>query len=117
MALVSAAFVALVSAAYVALVRKDAHDQAIWTGVVVSHRVVTDQHLSSSSLDLVFVEVPAVKIVVVIAHAIHVQLLLFVSHQQEEELGPILVVVQVNLLVQELQEALGQEKCQDHHRR
>ena len=42
------AFVALVSAAFMMLVRKDAHDHAIWTVVVVSHPVVTD--LSSSPL-------------------------------------------------------------------
>ena len=112
--------VALVSAAFVVLVRKDAHDHAIWTVVVVSHLVVTDQH--HHHLELVFVEVPAVKIVVVIAHAMHVQLLLFLSHQQEEELGPILVVVQVNLALQEVQEAPevcqeGQEEHQDHQRR
>ena len=37
----------------------------------------------------------------------HVQLLLFLYHQQMEELGAILVVVQVNLVVQEVQEAGG----------
>ena len=44
MALVAliSAFVALVSVAFVVLVRKDAHDHAIWTVVVVSHLVVAD---------------------------------------------------------------------------
>ena len=80
------AFVALVWVAYVVLVRKDAHDHAIWTVVVVSHPVVTNHH-HRHSLELVSVEAPAIEIVVVIAHAIHVQLLLVVSHQQVEELG------------------------------
>ena len=111
----------LVSAVFVALVRKDAHDHAIWTVDVVSHLVVTDHHHHRHSLELVFVEVRAVKIVIVIAHAIHVQLLLFLPHQQEEELGPILVAVQVNLAAQELQEAPdvcqeGREEHQDHQR-
>ena len=59
---------------------------------------------------------------VVVAHAMRVQLLLFLPHQQEEELGPILVAVQVNLAVQEVQEAPevcqeGQKEYQDHQRR
>ena len=91
---------ALVWVAFVVLVRKDAHDHAIWTVVVVSHPVVTNHH-HRHSLELVSVEAPAIEIVVVIAHAIHVQLLLFISHQQVEELGAILLVVQVNLAVQE----------------
>ena len=56
------------------------------------------------------------EIAVVIAHA-----MLFLSHQQVEELGAILVVVQVHLAVQEVpevvQEAADQEKIKDHHRR
>ena len=48
---------------------------------------------------------------VVISHAIHFQLSLLLSHQQVEELGAILVVVQVNLAVQEVQEA--PEVCQE----
>ena len=63
-----------------------------------------------------------IEIVVVIAHGIHVQLLLFLSHQQVEEQGAILVVVQVNLAVQEGQEALevceeDEEEHQDHQRK
>ena len=54
---------------------------------------------------------PVIEIVVVIARAIHVQLLLFLSHQQVEELGAILVVVHMNLAVQEVQEA--PEVCQE----
>ena len=97
---VPVAFVALVSVAFVALVRKDAHDHAIWTGDVL-------------------VEAPAIENVVVIAHAIHFQLLLFPSHQ---ELGAIVVEVQANLAVQEAQEAPEvcqehQEEHQDHQRR
>ena len=76
----------MVTVAFVALVRKDVHDHAIWTVVVVSHPVVSDHH-HRHSLELVFVEAPVTEIVVVIAHAIHVQLLLFLSHQQVEELG------------------------------
>ena len=38
----------------------------------------------------------------VIAHAMHFRFLDFLSHQQVEELGAILVVVQVNLVVQEV---------------
>ena len=92
MALVSAAFVALVSVAFVVRVQKDAHDHAIWVVAVVSHPVVTDHH-NRHSLELVSVEAPVVEIVVVIAHAIHFQLFLFLSHQQVEELGTIPVVV------------------------
>ena len=105
-AVVSEAFVALVSVAFVVLVREDAHDHAIWTVVVVSHLVVTSHHHRHSS-ELVLVEAPAIEIVVVIAHAIHFQLLLFLSH-----LGAVLVVVQVNLAVQTAQEA--PEVCQEH---
>ena len=76
---VPVAFVALVSAAFVALVRNDVHDHAIWTVVVVSHPLVTDHH-HRHSLELVLVEVPVIWIAVVIAHEIHVQLLLFLSH-------------------------------------
>ena len=68
---------------------KDAHDHAIWTVVVVSHPVVTDHH-HRHSLELVSVEAPVIEIVVVIAHAMHFQLLLVLSHQQVEELGAIL---------------------------
>ena len=102
---VSVAFVPVVPVVFVALVRKDAVDHAIWTVVVVSHPVVTDHH-HRHSLELVSVEAPVIEIVVVIAHAIHFQLLLILSHQQVEQLGAILVVVQVNLAVQEAQEAL-----------
>ena len=52
-----------------------------------------------------------IEIAVVIAHAVHFQLLLFLSHQKVEELGAILVVVQVNLAVQEAQKPL--ELCQE----
>ena len=60
-----------------------------------------------------------IEIVVVIAHAIHFQLLLFLSHQQVEELGAILVVVQVNLAVKETTEVYqeDQEEHQDHQRK
>ena len=51
-----------------------------------------------------------IEIVVLIAHAIHVQLLLFLSHHQVEELGGILVVVQMNLAVHEAQEARGMKR-------
>ena len=104
------AFVVLVSAAFVVLVQKDAHDHAIWTVAVGPHPVVTDHH-HCHSLELVSVVAPLTEIVVVIAHAIHYQLLLFLSHQQVEELGAILVVVQVDLEVQEVQEA--QEVCRE----
>ena len=83
------AFVALVSVAFVPLVREDAYDHAIWTVVVVTHPVVTDQH-HRHSLEWVSVEAPVIEIVVVIAHAIHVQLLLFLFYQQVEELESIL---------------------------
>ena len=104
-----------------ALVREDAHDHAILTVVVVSYPVVTDHH-HHHSLELVSVEVPAIEIVVVGAHAIHFQLLLLLSHWQVEELGAILVVIQVNLEVQEAQEAPEMcqkdlEEHQDHQRR
>ena len=92
--------------AFGALVREDVLDHAIWTVATVSHPVVTDHH-HRHSLGLVSFEAPVIEIVAVIAHAIHVQLLLFFPHQQVEELGTILVVVQVNLAVQEGQE--GQE--------
>ena len=102
-----------------ALVREDVLDHAIWTVAVVSHPVVTDHH--RHSLELVSVEAPVIQIVVAIAHAKHVQLLLFRSHQQVEEVGTILVVVQSNLAVQEVQEAPevcqeDQEEHQDHQR-
>ena len=99
MVLVSAASVALVSVAFVVLVQKDAHDHAIWTVAVVSHPVVSDHH-HCHSLELVSVVAAVIEIVVVIAHAIHFQLLLFLSDQQVEELGAILVVDQANLEVQ-----------------
>ena len=70
---------------------------------------LTDHH-HRHSLELFSVEAPVIEIVVVIALAIHFQLLLFLSHQQGEELGANLVVVQVNLAVQEVQEA---EVCQE----
>ena len=74
------------------------------------------------SLELVSVEAPVIEIVVVIAHVIHFQLLLFLSHQHVEELGAIMVVVQVNLAVQGVQEARevcqeDQEEHQDHQRK
>ena len=77
--------------------------------------MVTDHH-HRHSLELVLVEAPAIEIVVVIAHAIHFQLLLFLFHQQVEELGAILVVVQVNLAVQEAPEVCqeDQEEHQGH---
>ena len=105
---------ALVSVAFVVLVHKDAHDHAIWTVVVVSHPVVTDHH-PRHSLELVSVEAPVIETVVVIAHAIHFQLLLFLSHQVEE-LEATLVVVQADLAVQEVQEApeVCQEDQQEH---
>ena len=117
MALVSAAFVALVPVAFVVLVQKDAHDRATWTVAVVSHPAVTDQH--RHSLELVSSEAPVNEIAVVIAHAMHFRLLLCLSHQQVEELGAILVVVQADLAVQEVQEAPevcqeDQEEPQDH---
>ena len=44
--------------------------------------------------------------------------LALLSHRQVEELGPILVVVQANLAVQEVQEAPEEEEePQDHRRR
>ena len=61
------------------LVQKDAHDHAIL--IVVSHPVVTD-HYHCHSLELVSVEAPVMEIVVEIAHSIHFQLLLFLTHQQ-----------------------------------
>ena len=82
----------------VALVREDAPDHMIWTVAVVPPSVVTDHH-HRHSLGLVLVEVPVIEIAVVIAHAMHFRLLLTLSlslHQQVEELGAILVVVQVN---------------------
>ena len=109
-ALVSATSVTLVSVVFVVLVRKDAHDHALRTGVVVTHPVVTDRH-HRHSMELVFVEAEVIEIVVVIAHTIHFQLLLFLSHQQVEELGAIPVVVKVNLAVQNVQEA--PEVCQE----
>ena len=45
---------------------------------------MTDHH--RHPLELVLAEAPAIEIVVVIAHAMHFQLLLFLSHQQVEEL-------------------------------
>ena len=77
---------ALVSVAFVMPVRKDAHDDAIWTVLVVSHPVMID-HRHRYSLELVSVEALEVEIVVVIAHVIHFQLLLFLSHFQVQELG------------------------------
>ena len=61
---VSAAFLALVSVVFVVLVRKDAHDHAIWTGVVVPHPVVTDHH-HRHSLELILFEAQVTEIVVV----------------------------------------------------
>ena len=95
--------------AFVALVRKDVLDLLIWTVAVVPHPVVTDHH-HRHPLELVSVEAPVIEIAVVIAHTIHFQLLLFLFHQQVEELGAI-QVVQVDLAVQEVQEA--PEVCQE----
>ena len=83
--------------------------------------MVTDYH-HCHSVGLVSVEAPAMEIVVVIAWAMHFQLLLFLFHQQVEELEAILVVVQVNLAVQEALAALevcqeDSEEHQDHQRR
>ena len=82
----------MVPVAFVALLRKDVVDHAIWTVAVVSHPVVTDHH-HRHSLELVSVDALVIEIVVVIAHSMHFQLLLFLSHQQVEEMGAILVVV------------------------
>ena len=73
-------------------------------------------------MELVLIDAPAIENEVVIAIAIHFQLLLFLSHQQVEELGAILVVVHVNLAVQEAQEAPevcqeDQEEHQDHQKK
>ena len=84
--MVPVSFVAPVSAVFVALVREDVLDHAIWTVVVVSHPMVTDHHHQAL----------VIEIVVVTAHAIHFQFLLFLSHQLVEEMGAILVV-QANL--------------------
>ena len=65
---------------------------------------MTDHH-HRHSLELVSVVAPVIENVAVIAHATHVQLFLFLSHQQVEELGAILVVVQADLDVQDVQEA------------
>ena len=94
--------------AFVALVRKDVLDHAIWTLAVVSNPVVTDRH-DHQSLELVSVGAQVIEIVVVIADAMHCQLLLFLSQQQVEELGAILVVVQVNLAVQEVPEVCQED--------
>ena len=70
---------------FVALVRKDVLNHAIWTVAVVSHPVVTDHH-HRHSLELVSVEAVVFEIVVVIAHAMHFQLLLRdgrTSHRRE----------------------------------
>ena len=75
----------------------------IWTVAIVSHPVVADHH-RHHSLELVQVEAPVMEIAVVIAHAMHFRLLLFLSHKQMEELGAILVAVQADLAVHEVQE-------------
>ena len=62
--LVSVAFVALVSVAFVVHVRKDAHDQAIWTVVVVFHPVVIDHH-HRHPFGLVVVQAPGIEIAAV----------------------------------------------------
>ena len=54
---------------------------AIWTVAVVPHPVVTGHH-HRHSLELVLVKVLVIEIAVVIAHAVHFRLLLFLSHQQ-----------------------------------
>ena len=71
----------MVPVAFVALVRKDVLDHAIWTVAVVPHPVVTGHH-HGHSLELVLVKVLVTEIAVVIAHAVHFRLLLFLSHQQ-----------------------------------
>ena len=76
---------------------------SIWTVAVVLHLVVNDRH--RHSLELVSIGASVIEIVVVIAYAVHFRLLLFLSHQQVDELEAILVAVQVNLAVQEAQEA------------
>ena len=77
--------------------------------------MVTDHH-HRHSLELVLVEALAIENVVVIAHAIHVQLLLFSSRPQVGKLGAILVVVQANLAVQEVQDVQeAPEVRQEHH--
>ena len=76
----------LLAVAFEGFVREDALDHAIWTVAVVSHPVATDHH-RHHSLELVSVEAPVIEIVVVIAHAMHFQLLLFLPLQQVEELG------------------------------
>ena len=105
---------------FVVLVQKDPHDHAIWIVAVVSHPVVTDHH-HCHSLELVSVLAPVIEIKVVIAHATHFQLLLFLFHQVEE-LEAILVVDQANLEVHDVQEAPevcqeDQEEHQDHQRK
>ena len=55
------------------------------TVAVVPHPVVTDHH--RHSLELVSVEARVIEIMVVIAHAIHFQFLLFLFHQQWRSWG------------------------------
>ena len=66
---------------------------AIWTVAVVFQSVVAGHH-HRHSLELVSVDALVIEIVVVIAHSVHFRLVLFLSHQQVEEMGAILVVVQ-----------------------
>ena len=89
----------MVPVAYVVFVREDVLDHVIWTVAAVSHPVVSDHH-HHHSLELVSVEAPVIEIAVVI----HFRLLFFLSHQQVEELGAILVVVQADLAAQEVLE-------------
>ena len=77
--------------ALVALVREDVRD--LDRCRCLPSCVVAD-HLRHHSLELVSVEAPVMEIAVVIAHAMHFRLLLFLSHQQVEELAAILVEVQ-----------------------
>ena len=55
----------------------------------------------------------------VIAHTMQFRFLVFLSHKQVEELGAMLVVVQVYLVVQEVPEVCqeDQEEHQGHQRR
>ena len=75
----------MVPVSFVPLVRNDVFTHTMWTVVVVSHPVVTD-HPHRHTLDLVSVEALVIEIVVVIAHAMHFQLLLRdgrTSHRRE----------------------------------
>ena len=81
----------MVPVAFMVFVREDVLDHAIWTVAVVCHLVVTD-HLRHHSLEFVSVETPVMHF--------RLWLLLFLSHQQVDALGEILVVLEVDLAVQ-----------------